>query len=159
MSEVALKPLPAAPGCLASQDQEAKGPQGTGQAEEAVDPPPSQRHGCCCIKTLKERKRIVPAGHQENGVEKGQVRPNQGHRRFRSFKLKAEAKKAASEKKPKKAGEKKAKKATGEKKKATKNQLGRRRPRSQPARRKPRSRLQPRKPKLLVPRLPKRPVV
>uniref|UniRef100_A0A6E8PLD7 Uncharacterized protein n=1 Tax=Aedes aegypti TaxID=7159 RepID=A0A6E8PLD7_AEDAE len=104
MSEVALKPLPQ-PRLPRQPRPRSQGPQGTGQAEEAVDPPPSQRHGCCCHQNLEGTQRIVPAGHQEvhrrqlqmrcrqacpipqEGLEEwrreGQVRPNQGHRRFR----------------------------------------------------------------------------
>ncbi|XP_021706524.1 histone H1-like [Aedes aegypti] len=140
-----LKPLPQ-PRLPRQPRPRSQGPPRDRQAEEAVDHPPVNDMVVAAIKTLKERngsslqaiKKYIAANYKcdvaklapflkkalKNGVEKGKFVQTKAPAASGSFKLKAEAKKAASEKKPKKAGEKKAKKATGEKKKATKKPAG-----------------------------------
>nr|XP_019542561.2 histone H1B-like [Aedes albopictus]XP_029734897.1 histone H1B-like [Aedes albopictus]XP_029734902.1 histone H1B-like [Aedes albopictus] len=146
MSEVAAEAAAAAPAASPAKAKKPRAPKGQGKPKKPSTHPPVNDMVVAAIKTLKERngsslqaiKKYIAANYKcdvaklapflkkalKNGVEKGKFVQTKGTGASGSFKLKAEAKKAAGEKKPKKAGEKKAKKATGEKKKAAKKPAG-----------------------------------
>lgn len=139
MSEVAAEATAAAPAASPAKAKKPRAPKGEGKPKKPSTHPPVNDMVVAAIKTLKERngsslqaiKKYIAANYKcdvaklatflrkalKNGVEKGTFVQTKGTGASGSFKLKAEAKKAAGEKKPKKAGEKKPKKAAGEKKK------------------------------------------
>ncbi|KAL9692118.1 hypothetical protein quinque_015899 [Culex quinquefasciatus] len=148
MTETATDVVDAAPAAAASPAKATKKPKAAkGDAKKPKKPathPPVNEMVIAAIQTLKERngsslqaiKKYIAANYKcdvaklstfikkalKTNVEKGKLVQTKGSGASGSFKIKAEAKKPAGEKKPKKAaGEKKkvAKKATtGEKKKA-----------------------------------------
>nr|XP_029709456.1 histone H1-like [Aedes albopictus] len=131
MSEVAAEAAAAAPAASPAKAKKPRAPKGQGKPKKPSTHPPRNDMVVAAIKTLKERngsslqaiKKYIAANYKcdvaklapilkkalKNGVEKGKFVQTKGTGASGSFKLKAEAKKAAGEKKPKKAGEKKAK--------------------------------------------------
>ncbi|KAL9694922.1 hypothetical protein quinque_014207 [Culex quinquefasciatus] len=154
MTETATDVVDAAPAAAASPAKATKKPKAAkGDAKKPKKPathPPVNEMVIAAIQTLKERngsslqaiKKYIAANYKcdvaklstfikkalKTNVEKGKLVQTKGSGASGSFKIKAEAKKPAGEKKPKKAaGEKKkvAKKATtGEKKAAAKKPAG-----------------------------------
>ncbi|XP_065079192.1 histone H1-III-like [Ochlerotatus camptorhynchus] len=130
MSEVATVAAAAAPAATSpAKTKKPRAPKGQGKPKKPSTHPPVNEMVVAAIKTLKERngsslqaiKKYIAANYKcdvaklapflkkslKNDVEKGTIVQTKGIGASGSFKLKAEAKKAATEKKPKKAaGEK-----------------------------------------------------